>query len=33
VRAGAFPNREAAQAAVGKLKASLGGSPFVVAEP
>jgi tetratricopeptide (TPR) repeat protein len=33
VRAGAFPSREAAQAAVGKLKASLGGSPFVVAEP
>jgi predicted Zn-dependent protease len=33
VRAGAFPTREAAQAAVGKLKASLGGSPFVVAEP
>jgi tetratricopeptide (TPR) repeat protein len=33
VRAGAFPNREAAQAAVGKLKASVGGSPFVVAEP
>jgi predicted Zn-dependent protease len=33
VRAGAFPTREAAQAAVGKLKASLGGSPFVIAEP
>jgi predicted Zn-dependent protease len=33
VRAGAFPTREAAQAAVAKLKASLGGSPFVVAEP
>ena len=33
VRAGAFPTREAAQTAVGKLKASLGGSPFVVAEP
>jgi hypothetical protein len=33
VRAGAFGSREAAQAAVGKLKAALGGSPFVVAEP
>lgn len=33
VRAGAFPTREAAQVAVGKLKASLGGSPFVIAEP
>jgi len=33
VRAGAFGTREQAQAAVGKLKASLGGSPFVVAEP
>ncbi|HUF36651.1 MAG TPA: SPOR domain-containing protein [Gemmatimonadales bacterium] len=33
VRAGAFGTREEAQAAVGKLKASLGGSPFIVAEP
>ena len=33
VRAGAFPTREAAQTAVAKLKAALGGSPFVVAEP
>ena len=33
VRAGAFATREGAQAAVGKLKSSLGGSPFVVAEP
>jgi predicted Zn-dependent protease len=33
VRAGAFATREAAQAAVPKLKTSFGGSPFVVAEP
>ena len=33
VRAGAFQTREDAQAAVAKLKASLGGSPFIVAEP
>jgi hypothetical protein len=33
VRAGAFATRQEAQAAVAKLKAGLGGSPFVVAEP
>ena len=33
VRAGAFGTREEAQAAVGKVKAALGGSPFVVTEP
>lgn len=33
VRAGAFETRDEAAAAVGKLKASLGGSPFIVAEP
>ena len=33
VRAGAFATREAAQAAVPKLKAALGGSPFIVPEP
>lgn len=33
VRAGAFSTRDEAQAAVAKLKAGLGGSPFVVAEP
>ena len=33
VRAGAFATRDEAQAAVGKVKAALGGSPFVVAEP
>jgi cell division protein FtsN len=33
VRAGAFGSRAEAQAAVGRLKASMGGSPFVVAEP
>lgn len=33
VRAGAFATREEAQAAVGKLKAALGGSPFIVPEP
>jgi hypothetical protein len=33
VRAGAFASREEAQAAVAKMKASLGGSPFIVAEP
>jgi hypothetical protein len=33
VRAGAFATREEAQAASGKLKSALGGSPFVVAEP
>jgi hypothetical protein len=33
VRAGAFATRQEAQAAVSKLKAGMGGSPFVVAEP
>jgi hypothetical protein len=33
VRAGAFATRQEAQAAVAKLKAGVGGSPFVVAEP
>jgi len=33
VRAGAFGTREEAQAAVGKLRAGLGGTPFIVAEP
>jgi septal ring-binding cell division protein DamX len=33
VRAGAFPTRQEAQAAVAKLKSGLGGNPFVVAEP
>ena len=33
VRAGGFATRQEAQAAVAKLKAGLGGSPFVVAEP
>jgi hypothetical protein len=33
VRAGAFATRQEAQAAVSKLKARIGGSPFVVAEP
>jgi cell division septation protein DedD len=33
VRAGAFATREEAQAAARKLKAQLGGSPFVVAAP
>lgn len=33
VRAGAFVTRQEAQAAVAKLKAGIGGSPFVVAEP
>jgi cell division septation protein DedD len=33
VRAGAFTTRQEAQAAVSKLKAKIGGSPFVVAEP
>ncbi|MGI9040895.1 MAG: DNA polymerase III subunit delta [Gemmatimonadales bacterium] len=33
VRAGAFASRAEAQAAVGKIRATLGGSPFVVAEP
>jgi rare lipoprotein A len=32
VRAGAFATRQEAQAAVSKLKAGIGGSPFVVAE-
>jgi septal ring-binding cell division protein DamX len=32
VRAGAFATRQQAQAAVSKLKAGIGGSPFVVAE-
>jgi len=33
VRVGEYPTREAAQTAAGSLKAKLGGSPFVVAEP
>ena len=33
VRAGAFATRQEAQAAIPKLKARIGGSPFVVAEP
>jgi len=33
VRAGGFATRQEAQAAVPKLKAGIGGSPFVVAEP
>ena len=33
VRAGAFTTRQEAQAAVPRLKAGVGGSPFVVAEP
>jgi tetratricopeptide (TPR) repeat protein len=33
VRAGAFPTREAAQAAAGRIKARVGGNPFVVAIP
>jgi tetratricopeptide (TPR) repeat protein len=33
VRAGAFPTREAAQAAAGRIKSRLGGTPFVVAIP
>jgi hypothetical protein len=33
VRAGAFASRAEAQSAVGRLKAALGGSPFVVAQP
>lgn len=33
VRAGAFAKREEAQAAVAKLKAGMGGAPFIVAEP
>jgi hypothetical protein len=33
VRAGSFATRQQAQAAVTKLKAGIGGSPFVVAEP
>jgi cell division septation protein DedD len=33
VRAGTFATRQEAQAAVPKLKARIGGSPFVVAEP
>jgi len=33
VRAGAFPTREAAQAAAGRIKARMGGNPFVVAIP
>jgi sporulation related protein len=33
VRAGSFQTRQEAQAAAAKLKASLGGSPFTVAEP
>jgi septal ring-binding cell division protein DamX len=33
VRAGEFATRQEAQAAISKLKAGIGGSPFVVAEP
>ncbi len=33
VRAGEFATRQDAQAAIAKLKAGIGGSPFVVAEP
>ena len=33
VRAGAFATRAEAQAAIGRLKAAIGGSPFVIAEP
>jgi septal ring-binding cell division protein DamX len=33
VRAGEFATRQEAQAAISKLKAGVGGSPFVVAEP
>ena len=33
VRAGAFATRDEAQAAVGRLKTGMGGSPFIVAEP
>jgi hypothetical protein len=33
VRAGAFPTREAAQAAAGRIKSGIGGNPFVVAIP
>jgi septal ring-binding cell division protein DamX len=33
VRIGEYPTREAAQNAAASLKAKLGGSPFVVAEP
>ena len=33
VRAGEFATRQEAQAAVARLKARIGGSPFVVAEP
>jgi cell division septation protein DedD len=33
VRAGAFPTRDAAQAAAGRIKAKVGGNPFVVAIP
>ena len=33
VRVGEYPSREAAQTAAASLKAKLGGSPFVVAEP
>jgi hypothetical protein len=33
VRAGPYPSRDAAQAAVAKVKAAAGGSPFVVKEP
>jgi hypothetical protein len=33
VRAGEFATRQEAQAAIAKLKAGIGGSPFVVAEP
>ena len=33
VRAGAFATRQEAQAAIAKLKAGMGGTPFVVAEP
>jgi hypothetical protein len=33
VRAGTFATKQEAQAAAGKLKSGMGGSPFVVAEP
>ena len=33
VRAGTFATREEAQAAVKRIKSSMGGSPFVVANP
>jgi cell division septation protein DedD len=33
VRAGAFPTRDAAQAAARRIKSSVGGNPFVVVIP